>query len=112
MVVGLVIPPCGETPKHQHHLPPVDIPLRISIGAYKADVQRLIPSFFPPPDVDGNIPDGDHYDEAPAVEFAKLAFAEVFGRPPSDHTPGDFVFQQVGFGGEGKVGEAEEVGYV
>lgn len=112
MVVQLAIPPCGETPKHQHHLPPVDIPLRISIGAYKADVQRLLPSLFPAPDVKWNIPDQNDYEEAPAVEFAKLAFAEIFGRPPSDHTPGDFVLQQVGFGGEDKVGEAGEAGYV
>ncbi|KAK3900527.1 hypothetical protein C8A05DRAFT_17173, partial [Staphylotrichum tortipilum] len=103
MAVRLVIPPCGEMPKHQHHLPPEATSLRVSIGASRAEVQRLIPNLFPPPSVDEDVSDEDFYDQNPGVEFAKLVFAELFGRAPSEQTPGDFVFRQAAFGGDGNM---------
>ncbi len=112
MTTRLVIPPCGETPKHpyHHHLLPEGTALRVSICALKPDVRRLLPDLFPPPGVVEDVV--DEYEEIPAVEFAKLAFAEIFGRPPSEETPGDFVLQQVSFGGDSRLSDPGKTGYV
>ncbi|KAM7193089.1 hypothetical protein V8F33_007961 [Rhypophila sp. PSN 637] len=114
MPARLVIPPCGDNPKHRHHLPPEDQPLRVSIIGLNTEFERLFPDSpkLPAgPDCtacSGNRGEAQRTFHEIGPLLAKLVFANLYGRDSNDEIPDDLVLRDEGHGWALKRGEAGE----
>ncbi|KAK3937664.1 hypothetical protein QBC46DRAFT_319192 [Diplogelasinospora grovesii] len=95
----LMIPPCGENPRHPCHPPAIDKPLRISVMGSKKEVECLLPERPRLP-----TQPGQEYEET-GVCFPRLVFATLYGRDVDDSVQGDFVLRGQFYGYGLKRGE-------
>lgn len=78
MALPLHIPPCIRDPRHAHHPPPFDKPLRIQIEGPLVSIKRLVP------DASWHLTRGD---PVPAIQpaghaLARLTYRCLYGRDP------------------------------
>ncbi|KAB8737508.1 hypothetical protein FH972_026467 [Carpinus fangiana] len=85
MALELSIPPCIRDPRHPHHLPPREKPLRIQIEGPLVSVKKLTP------EVQWHI---DHWNQIFPQEagpaLARLTYERLYGQEPP---PGDITIR-------------------